>query len=200
MNRCVFCNFDKEKEENTILYESEYFYVIPSLGSIVEGYVLIVCKRHINSMVWLDEYEINEYKCLIDKYRVLFYEVYGKFPIVFEHGTVNDLDKNASSIIHAHTHIVNYNFKNEEEIITRLNFKKINDIKVINEDKNYIMYINSNNDIFYTTLFDSISQLMRLEIAKDIGLSEEYDWHKYFFNHNIILTINKLKGEMDIKK
>ena len=50
---CTFCNINKIKFGNTVLDETKYFYIIPSLGSIVEGYILIISKRHINSMLEL---------------------------------------------------------------------------------------------------------------------------------------------------
>ena len=41
------------------------FIVIPTLGSLVDGYILIVTKRHINSMSELNEEELIEYKNII---------------------------------------------------------------------------------------------------------------------------------------
>lgn len=41
---CRFC-YPPEKER--ILYATENFYVMASLGPIVEGYLLIVSKKHI---------------------------------------------------------------------------------------------------------------------------------------------------------
>ena len=38
------------KVKNTIIDESDNFFVLPSIGSLVDGYLLIVSKKHINSM------------------------------------------------------------------------------------------------------------------------------------------------------
>ena len=59
---CIFCTLDKSKRENTILEETTYFYVIPAVGSLVVGYVLILCKRHIYSMAELNNKEQKEYE------------------------------------------------------------------------------------------------------------------------------------------
>lgn len=200
---CIFCNMDKTKLENTILDETRYFYVIPALGSIVEGYILIISKRHVNSMSELTIEEMNEYEDLINKYREIFKSIYKKYPIVFEHGTPNTEDKiRANSITHAHTHIVNYNYKNEKYLIEKLNFKKINKINQMlnmNRNKNYIFYINSNNYIYITDAFKPISQYMRIEIAKDLNIPYKYDWHQNKFENNIILTINKIGDYLNHK-
>ena len=52
----------------------------------------------------------DEYFGLINKYRQVFNKLYNMYPIVFEHGSSFSDENSASSIVHAHTHIVNHNF------------------------------------------------------------------------------------------
>lgn len=194
--KCIFCDIDHSKIENTIIEETEYFYILPTLGSLVDGYILIVTKRHINSMSELNENELIEYKNIIEKYQNLFKKIYNKTPIVFEHGTPNqNSEMKANSVTHAHTHIVNINFSNENEILEKYNFKKINDFKEINKNTNYIKYI-SNNKIYITYNFPSVSQLMRILIAEELNYKDKFDWKKERFDENIISTIERIKGEL----
>ena len=187
---CIFCTLDKSKRENTILEETTYFYVIPTVGSLVVGYVLILCKRHIYSMAELNNKEQKEYEDLIEKYRNIFKSIYKKYPIVFEHGSPNIENKTkANSIDHAHTHIVNYQYKNEEKIIKNLNFNPIGELTQLTKKQNYILYINPNKVIYMTTNFSSISQLMRLVMAKELKIESKYKWEKETFKENIEQTI-----------
>ena len=187
---CIFCTLDKSKRENTILEETTYFYVIPAVGSLVVGYVLILCKRHIYSMAELNNKEQKEYENLIEKYRNIFKNIYKKYPIVFEHGSPNIENKTkANSIDHAHTHIVNYQYKNEEKIIKNLNFNPIGELTQLTKKQNYILYINLNKVIYMTTNFPSISQLMRLVMAKELKIESKYKWQKETFKENIEQTI-----------
>ena len=190
---CTFCNINKTKFENTILDETKYFYIIPSLGSIVEGYILIISKRHINSMLELTIAEMNEYRELIQKYRDVFKQIYKYYPIVFEHGNpdLND-EMRVNTVVHAHTHIVNHQYKNENKLLQRLKFNKITKMRV-DLKSNYIFYINPNGEEYITYDFEPISQIMRIEIAKDLNLVDKYDWDKNRFDDNIALTINKIK-------
>lgn len=80
---CSFCDMDKTKIENTILDETKYFFVIPSLGALTEGYILVISKRHINSMSELTIEEMNEYESLIKKYRNIFKNIYKKYPNIY---------------------------------------------------------------------------------------------------------------------
>lgn len=192
MSQCNFCCIDKSKIYNTLIEETNNFIVIPSLGSLVDGYILIVAKKHLYNMFELDNNLLLEYYGLIDKYRNIFKNIYKKFPIVFEHGS-NKVDKNtASSLVHAHTHIVNHNFKKEVDLLENLNFKIINDNKI--EDKSYIFYISPNNKRYITYTFDSISQLMRLYIARDLKLENYYNWRNNIFYENIIKTLKNIKN------
>ena len=197
---CRFCFIDKSKKYNEILEETKYFYITPTLGSLVDGYILIISKRHINSMTLLNEEELNEYKYLINKYRNKFKNIYKKYPIIFEHGTTN-LNSNfsASSVVHAHTHIINYNFYDEDNLIKNTKFKIINKLEEISKNKNYILYINQNNKKYISYEFPSISQYMRMCISKELNILNKYDWHDNYFENNINLTINKIKeiGESD---
>lgn len=196
---CPFCNINKTKIENKILDETKYFYITPTLGSIVDGYILITTKRHVNSMVNLNIEELEEYKILIEKYREIFKNIYKKYPIIFEHGTPNLEENKASSVIHAHTHIVNHNYKNENTLLEELNFNKTNKI-AMDSKNNYIFYINSDGEKYITYNFKPISQFMRIEIAKDLNMLDKYDWRKNNFDDNIILTVTKIKEYFNNKR
>lgn len=195
MEKCIFCNIDTTKIYNTILDETDNFIVVPTLGSLVDGYILIVSKRHILNMGELSNKEKEEYIDLINKYRELFNKIYGSYPIVFEHGTSkNDITLTSSSVIHAHTHIVNHLFKNEIEIINNLNLEEVN-IKHILSNKNYIFYISNNGKNYITYDYKSTSQLMRILIAKDLGYESKYNWKKNEFLDNIEKTIKKIRDD-----
>ena len=195
---CVFCNIDKSRPENTIIEESDNFIVLPTIGALVDGYLMIVSKKHINSMSELKENERKEYEFLIEKYRNKFKNIYNKFPIIFEHGSpINDGDMKASSVIHAHTHIVNHEFINEEPIVKNLNFKRLDNLNYLSKQQNYIMYINPENICYVSYDFEPVSQMMRKIIAKDLGYENKFDWKKEKFIENINLTITKFTEGSD---
>lgn len=193
MMDCVFCNIDFEKEENTIIYENSNFYILPTVGSLVDGYLLIVSKRHINSMSELNDNEKKDYIDLINKYKEIFYSIYGINPIIFEHGTPNPHNKmRANSVFHAHTHIVNYNFLDNESIIKSLNFESVKDACDIANNKNYIFYMDNSGKCYVSYNFPSESQLMRKLMAKELGIDDKFDWRNNKFMNNITSTIKKM--------
>ena len=83
MTDCKFCNLNPQDFANTRIDETEHFFLVPAVGCLVEGYLLLVSKRHIFSMAELTPVEKDEYLTLLTKYRNLFDQIYGKYPIVF---------------------------------------------------------------------------------------------------------------------
>lgn len=192
MNNCPFC-FVKDNLFNTLIEETKYFYVRPTVGSIVVNYLLIIPKRHITSFSSLNDKEQKDFVLIINKYRQLFYKKTNKYPIIFEHGTCDN--NSSSSIIHAHIHIVGHNYLNEKEIINDLNMEKIDFKNIFNNkyNKSYILYINQENDVYITYNFKKESQKMRKYIANDIGKNNKWNWKKYPYINNVKQTIKNFK-------
>lgn len=199
MNRCPFCNLDTSIYYNEIIDETDNFRIVPCIGSLVDGYVLVLPKKHVYCMTSFSADITEEYNNILKKYRNIFKKIYGKYPIVFEHGTPDPCGICANCVIHGHTHIVNHNYKNENEIINKLRLKTINNIFDIEKKKNYIYYMSPKGKEYVTYDFEPISQIMRIFIARDLGIEKEYNWRLYPFDDNIKSTIKKLK-ENNIKE
>lgn len=192
---CPFCDIDYNDISNTIIEETDNFIIVPSKGAIVVGYLLVVPKQHITSINELNISQKEELKNLLDRYRKLFFVKFGKYPIIFEHGTSSNHTNNSScSIIHAHCHIVNHNFNNENKIINQLNFNKVDIYSFFeNKKKSYISYISPNFNFYITYNFKGISQQMRIYMAEDLNIKDKYNWRKSNFDDNILKTINLFK-------
>ena len=191
---CPFCQLDSSDISNTIIEETKDFIVTPSKGSLCTGYILIIPKVHITSIN--DLKDKSELIKIIKKYREIFKSKYGKYPIIFEHGTYTQDNKSScSSVIHAHLHIVNHNFLNEESIIQDLNMSQV-DINefFLNTNKNYISYISPDYKFYITYNFKAISQIMRIKISKDLNIDNMFNWRNFNFENNIINTIKTLKN------
>ena len=200
MRNCVFCEIDKTKKYNTIIEETDNFLIMPTIGSLVDGYLLIVYKKHLYSISKVPDEIKKEYIGIINKYRKLFKERYGKYPIVFEHGSPDPNGMCTCCLIHAHSHIVNHNYLKEKEILKKEKFKKINSFNDIKSDTNYIYYKSDNGTDYVSYDYEPISQLMRIYIAKDLNIEEKYNWRTNPFKENIEKTINKFQKLNQSKK
>jgi len=191
---CKFCNRNPQDLANTIIEETEHFYLMPATGCLVDGYLLVISKRHLYSMSTLTESEKSEYFSLLAKYRKHFFDIYGNYPIIFEHGSVPlQKDTSASSIFHAHTHIVNHLFQNENKLLDDLNLSPLSSFPEMKQ--NYIFYLNPQGKLYLSTHFPAVSQLMRRRIATDLGILEQYNWKTHEFPENLAKTIQNFTNK-----
>ena len=190
--------FDSTEFYNEKLYETENFVVIPSLGSIVEGWLLVIPKKQIISYGYLQSAALyNELEMLIDYVGGFVRKLYGDF-VVFENGAYSQDKLVGCGVDYAHMHIVptKYNLIEtiENEFDICYDWKQIDRfsevVKYIEDNKPYLYYSNQQRKSFVTTNDNIPSQLFRKALAFNVGLPNEYDWKEYPFAGNIQKTID----------
>lgn len=94
------------RRDDYILAETEHFAVIPCIGALTDWYVLVVSKRHVLSVGWLDRAERTELRRLLADLTEDLRRLTGHQTIVFEHGSYDFRDKGGACYDHAHIHII----------------------------------------------------------------------------------------------
>lgn len=84
-----FLEIEKENFGNRILFETENFLVFPTLGQIVEGYLLIASKEHYLNIGEIPLELYPELEKLQHKVRKVLEDNYYT-PLFFEHGPASD--------------------------------------------------------------------------------------------------------------
>jgi len=184
---------------NQILFETDNFTVKPSLGSFVEGWLLIVPKKHYISLGSMDDPTLfKELNSLINKIGEIVQKEYGDY-VIFENGSLCADKLVGCGVDFAHLHFVPLKLNLIEEIQERFNinynWEKINDIEssvsYIKSGKPYLYLRNQQNESFITSDDNIPSQLFRKAIAESMSIGEQYDWKQYKFENNIQRTIDK---------
>ena len=80
------CRFCFLSDEEKIIIETDNFYIIPSVGSIVEGYLLLNTKFHIPAMASINKALVGELLQLKKRIRTILMDVYKTGCIFYEHG------------------------------------------------------------------------------------------------------------------
>jgi diadenosine tetraphosphate (Ap4A) HIT family hydrolase len=88
--------------ESRILFQSGTFAVIPSLGQIVEGYLLVLPRRHSKALGDLPAKDLNELEMITQRVGDILTREYGPI-VLFEHGTRSE-GVGGCGIYHAHLH------------------------------------------------------------------------------------------------
>ena len=202
MENCNFCSIiKKEKTEviaDTILLETTNFFVTTTLGCLTKNYIMIISKKHIVSMCYLEKEEQKELTNLIEVFKKIFRSEYGFYPLIFEHGASNcDINKSSCCILHAHIHIVPHMLNNKDRMIEKLGLIRENEYNSFFESAYnvpYLLFIDNNENIYMRNLVSSVapSQIIRKWISKDMGIAEKWDWRIYPFSKNIISTVREM--------
>ena len=188
MKDCVFCDIVKngdnnnEKEKNIILYEDELILITQATGSPVRGYLMIIAKQHINGFAELSKDKLKYVEKIIAIIKNFYKKSFNINSILLEHGSTES-GRHPESIVHAHLHLIPFNFSEEieSELLTTLKLKSIEsleDIK-INEKLDYWLYCDPKGK-YYTSsnILDAPRSIFMNLIAKQINLPLPYEWRK----------------------
>jgi ATP adenylyltransferase len=113
MNTCTLCAELATRSEraswNQPLIETKNFVVLPSLGALVEGWLLILPRMHLLSMGALPSQLRAEADDLESSARSLLNARYGSRTVAFEHGPSAAKHGTGCGVDHAHLHVLPLN-------------------------------------------------------------------------------------------
>lgn len=161
---------------NKPLYETKYFFVLPTIGPFEEGHCMIVSKDHQLSLLSMNKESRQNFLNIID----LSIERFGSNVLFTEHGSFSEQQKAGSCIEHTHIHIIPrlasfYNVLDEVLPISNeiLKLEKLNQDFIV--DFTYILSFNPNNQLRLYNAYNAHSQMMRKAICAKTNRSD-WDW------------------------
>lgn len=185
------------------LLQTDNWYVIPTIGSLTAGYVLLVCKQHYPSLANIADrnlyFEMLNLKMSVES--VLLRQL-GLPCLTFEHGTPNPLSKGANSVDHVHIHVLPFERPIWQDIVSVM---PETDIEVVDnyEDvytswrnklpDSYLLFQDVDQKIYYASDAGGMpSQLFRRCLAPYLGV-ESWDWRSEKHLNNMIRTMKFFK-------
>lgn len=171
---------------DTVLYESQHFRVVPSLGSLIKGWVLITPKEEYLNFSLLNEPKYAELELLINEIKAFQNSIYGD-TVIFEHGPTHKCSKTGCGVDYAHLHLVPCRFNLldgfHKYLKIDLKWHEIRGIsEILNFNKNELdyLYYRTSNDRHFITLHEEFpSQVFRKVIAHYIGNPGKYNWREF---------------------
>jgi len=96
--KCVFCNLEKERDEGSILYETENFYVTcVKYGAFSAGHVLLISKFHLSCFGDMPNKYDEEFLTVANKVRQ-------NISVNFSSPLASEMGVYGQSVNHAHIH------------------------------------------------------------------------------------------------
>lgn len=204
-NGCRLCwalsKFGQRYPTNSILYSTNDCKLIPALGSLSKGYVLMVSKEHLGAFATLThevltriENQLNDVIKMIE----------GKFSglrwVAFEHGTTVKHGIKACCVDHFHIHILPCQLDLVEKLkaklgITpiRLSSLKFLPEKVSKSGSNYLLVRKNDGQNYLFLSKEYPSQYIRQIVAAHLGMSRKWNWFEYPLESTALSTIKLFK-------
>lgn len=183
------CSFyeslDFSRVENHIFCETKNFIVIPSVGSLIEGWLLVVSKSSYENSLQFTGDLLNEYRELTSVVCKKVEETYGTWTI-FENGA----SKNAAmgcGVHHAHTHIVPLPFDLHDIIEKNIGPY----LEEAHDDSSFIYAENTIKKKYYF-VENKESQFVRKLIAQELKIPSLFDYRQHPMLQNVSSTIQNM--------
>jgi ATP adenylyltransferase len=189
---------------NRPLFESANFVVIPSLGSLVEGWVLIVPKRHFICMGALSADLLAELEQAKTTVAATLRQRYGEI-CAFEHGPHALNRQVGCGVDHAHLHLVplQFDLRSAAEPFTPSEVHWVSGTlescrAIFDKGQDYLYIeqpLGHGRIAAHTQLG---SQTLRKAIAAHLGVSEQFSWRDYPHVEVVSRTVRALSGSVSV--
>ena len=193
--------FEKEGLNSRIVATTHKFVIMPMVGPLVPGYLLIVPKDHYLSISQLPKEQIEEIKIVKEELKKVFEEHYGK-SVFYEHGALSCSAKGGSCSDHAHLHIVAVDIDVKDKFGEYgYELRKLDDYSgIINQKQRnipYLYYENQKGEMFLADAPIVESQFIRKLIAKDIDALDRALWNENIRIDWMIEIVKKLRPHFE---
>lgn len=157
--------------------ETLYFYIFPSIGSLIPGHLLIVPKRHYTALSMATKSEILELEGTINELQEIYKTILkSSSTFYFEHGILDPDRSLINCVDHAHLHILpttidtsTLRFKTQ----ISLSISEIPSIKTTTPD--YIFFGNRNKS-YISFDQDKHAQYLRKAVHEQLHLRNHWNW------------------------
>lgn len=206
MSGCCLCSnlvsTDSPDFWNKPLFESPNFVVIPSLGSLVDGWVLIVPKRHFICVGALPADFLHELEQIKTAVAERLSQQYGEV-CAFEHGPHSVNRQVGCGVDHAHLHLVplQFDLKTAAESFmppgVRWKAGGLQSCRAVFDKGLDYLYIEQPLGYGRIAAHTSLgSQILRKAIATHMGVPEQFSWRDYPQVEVISRTVRTLSGSV----
>lgn len=167
-----------------ILYETAQTVIVPTIGSIVPNYLLLIPLRHTYAIRYLQTEEIDDlYKC------ILMLEERFDGGTFFEHGSIDSKLTSGASIDHVHLHYLPIDI-DIKTLTPEFTYTELDDFKSITTIEEEYIFVRVRFRGYWIKAKSLPSQYLRRTIARLFGVPAMWNWREYPFVCNMIATYN----------
>lgn len=187
---------------DTPIFESDSFVVVPTVGALVEGWLLVAPRRQVLCYARLPDAALSELKHFLDEIVPIVEESYGPISL-FEHGPSVVGSPVGCGTDYAHLHLVPAKCDlraGTEQIAPNIRWNKIGSFEAIRDRAAdgagywFLQQPYGSGDcmIGSCSAEEPTSQLFRRVIATSLGTPEAFDWKDDLGEDRIAATVETL--------
>jgi ATP adenylyltransferase len=169
-----------QRYERRIVLESAAAAVIPSLGPLAPGHLLICPKDHHRSLAAAPADTAASIRTLADRASELLADVYDAPPHRFEHGDATAGHDISCSVEHAHLHLLPTSADPWARLRDELDWQVVARAQSLGDltvGREYLYYERPDGSAYLHVAAESVpSQLLRLRFAEAIGDTASWNW------------------------
>lgn len=204
---CAYCNFLYKhsydiNDPEIIIYQSKHFFVMPTLGQFIKGYLLIIPFEHTMSLAELDSSVREEFLTVLEDITTILKLTYNPTGILaWENGTGSSgRGKAKDSIVHAHFHVAPSTLTAVKvKELSCFPFKNVSISTLSDYGNHSYLLIKGFNELNWQIVSDPAlyipRQYIRQLIAHEYNISgDQWNWRKYpfsVFRHETAVDIYK---------
>lgn len=200
--QCRFCYPLSSENQSLVLDQTDNFYVMLSLGPLVEGYLLVCSKEHYSCLANLPPSLYLEFFKLKEKVNKILKITYGGC-IFYEHGQSKScIEKSPHEphCYHTHLHAIPTTVDLFHVLAKDLKVQKISSIKKLREifikHNRYLYYEDNLGQVYAFIINKKIRrQYLRWVLGKKLGIPQKANWAKYPGLSKIKAARNKLMNK-----
>jgi diadenosine tetraphosphate (Ap4A) HIT family hydrolase len=170
--------------KNRVLQQTRSWVVVPSIGPIVPGHILLVSTRHFESVLTTNKQDIEDLERLISLCSERLTKIYGSTVALFEHGMAAGAQNLSGACIdHAHLHLVpceadfsGYALGKIERWISAASILELHDLGI---QRPYLLVGSASDpqNVHLHECYDPIpSQYLRKVFSVCVGKPAHWDW------------------------
>jgi ATP adenylyltransferase len=176
---------EPDKYVRRVPLESESFAVIPSIGPLVEGHVLLCPKQHFKSFAQMPTMLEDEFAIIKKRLSAILTRTYRHRIHYFEHGSAKAAEQPMCTVEHAHLHLVPTDIQIWPTIQHQFEWRRIEsnitDLSALVGNMEYIWYETPDGLSFVAKGVEGTfeSQYLRKIFANAAGLGEMWNWREF---------------------
>ena len=180
-----------------VVHMSTSFVLFPPLGQFIEGGLLLLTRKHMKSMAYLEAGQVAELEDLMSEVTTKLRGEYGSNPVFFEHGPGRGRGKSTCCVDHAHLNI----FPADVDLAPLLeqfpghqisSLDELASLRDNNDDYIFVQHGDGTRTVHFSEDFPS--QFIRREITRQLGYPERWHWRDYPGIAELRATYDRLQG------